>query len=203
MKSNILGLLSAVGLAAALGGASRHRTGRQGFRRRSRRRGQGRGRPGARRAVRPSVHAPAPPPAPAAPPSSGTRRATGGTAEPLDVARRAGEGLRQPLLPRRDRILGVGGDDLGRHHPDRRDLRLLGRGRSRQRHEEDRTRSGDHQVRHREPRSSRSRRRRAAAAGALRRARGHVRRGLGTGREHGRVVAEADAATWWRPTVSG
>ena len=46
------------------------------------------------------------------------------------VARRAGEGLRQSVFRRPERVLGVGGHDLGGDHPHRYDLRLLGRGRS-------------------------------------------------------------------------
>ena len=74
------------------------------------------------------------PPAPPAPRNAtpaAPRRA--GRARDGDVVREAGEGVRQPLLRRPDRILGVGGDDVGRHHHHRPDLRLLGRRRSRRR----------------------------------------------------------------------
>ena len=64
------------------------------------------------------------------------RRQPPGPPGSLAVARRTGEGVRQPLLRRPDRVLGVGRDHVGRDHPHRHDLRLLGRGRSRRRAEE-------------------------------------------------------------------
>ena len=83
---------------------------------------------------------------------AGPRRRSGAR----DVARRAGQGVRQPLLRRHDRILGLGDHDVGRDHPARRDLRLLDRRRGHRRIDEARTRPEDHQVRHRQPRPSRS-----------------------------------------------
>ena len=59
-----------------------------------------------------------------------------------DLARRAGEGVRQPLLRRRTGIFGLGGRHLGRHHHHRPDFRLLGRGRGGRRAAQARPRSG-------------------------------------------------------------
>ena len=70
-----------------------------------------------------------------------------GASGPLAVARRAREGVRQSLFRRPDRVLGLGRDHLGRHHPHRHDLRLLGRRRGCRRAEEARARSGHDQVR--------------------------------------------------------
>ena len=68
-----------------------------------------------------------------------------------------------------DRVLGVGHHHLAGHHPARRHLRLLGRGRGRRRPEEAGARPGADQVRDGEPRPPRSRRRRQVPAGAVRR----------------------------------
>ena len=54
-------------------------------------------------------------------------------------------------------VLGLGRDDIGRHHPHRRDLRLLRRRRSRRRPEEAGPRPGPDQIRRREPRPRRPR----------------------------------------------
>ena len=118
---------------------------------------------------------------------------------PRPLARRAGEGVRQPVFRRPDGVLGVGRDDVGRHHPHRHDLRLLGRRRSRRRAEEARPRSRDDQVRDRQPRSRRSLGRREVPAGPVRHAHHPVGGRLGSARSQHRH--EAPRATWSRPTA--
>ena len=68
----------------------------------------------------------------AAPARAGRRpgAAAPGPARTFNLARRAGEGVRQSLFPRPDRVFGVGGQDVRGHHRHRHHLRLLGRGRS-------------------------------------------------------------------------
>ena len=117
------------------------------------------------------------------------------------LVREAGEGLRQSLLRRPDGILGVGRDDVRRHHHHRSDLRLLGRRRSRQRLEVARPRSQHHQVRADQPRAFRSRRRRVVSAGSLQREGDHVGGGLDAARRHARLVAQAEEASWSPPTA--
>ncbi len=118
-----------------------------------------------------------------------------------DLARRAGQGVRQPLLRRRKGIFGLGGRHLGRHHHHRPDLRLLGRGRGDRRVAQARPRSGPDQVRPREPRTLRSRRRGRVPAGQLQRARRDFRGRLGAAGARHRIVAQAEEATWWPPTA--
>ena len=120
----------------------------------------------------------------AAPPPAASRR-------PLAVARGAGQGLRQPLLRRPVGVLGLGRDDLGRDHPRRHDLRLLGRRRSRRRAEEAGSRSRDDQVRDRQPRAQRSLGRREVPPGQVRHAHHPVRGGLGSARSQHGHEAEA------------
>ena len=71
------------------------------------------------------------------------RRAAQPPAPPAEgeLARRADEGVRQPLLRRDDGVLGVGGHHVAGHHRHRHDVRLLGRRRSGRRAEEGRPRS--------------------------------------------------------------
>ena len=128
----------------------------------------------------------------------GTRAAR--TARSIHVARGTGQGVRQPVLRRHDRVLRVGGQDIGRHHPARHDLRLLGRGRSGRRPEEAGTGSGHHQVRAGQPRPHRPFRRREVPAGALRHQGPDVGRRLGADCR----VAESRTsrrATWSSATV--
>ena len=94
----------------------------------------------------------------------------------------------------------VGDHHVAGHHPARRDLRLLGRGRSRRGAAQARTEPGGHQVRDRQPRPPRSRRRREVPAGEVRRAPDHV-----GGRLRPARPAESDrgsrSATWSPPTA--
>ena len=121
---------------------------------------------------------------PPATPQRGQRAAGAGATPPgppdrFDVARGTGQGVRQPVLRRHDRVLRVGGQDIGRHHPARHDLRLLDRGRSGGRPEEAGTRPGHHQIRAGQPRPHRPFRRREVPAGALRHQGPDVGRRLG------------------------
>ena len=121
----------------------------------------------------------------------GSRRAEARAAGPIDVVCRTGEGVRQPVLPRPDRVLRVGRHDVGRHHRDRHDLRLFRRRRSGRRAEEAGSRPGHDQIRRRHASPSRSPRRREVPSGSIRHARHHVGGGLGFPRSNQRHEAEA------------
>ena len=132
-------------------------------------------------------------PAPPAPrPRGCSRTETSRRAGARHLVRQAGQGLRQSLFCGADGIFGVGGDDVGRHHHHRSDLRLLGRGRSRERVEVAWLRSEQHQIRADQPRAFRSRRRRLVPAGSLQREGDHVGGRLDAARRHARIVAQAE-----------
>ena len=118
------------------------------------------------------------------------------------LVRGAGQGVRQPVLRRPDRVHRLGGHDLGRHHRHRPAVRLLGRGRGRQRPDEAgrwiRSGSGTCSSATRTATTS-------AARGSCRsgsaRASIMTRGRLGSARPRPAARGRSRSATSWRPTA--
>ena len=119
------------------------------------------------------------------------RDAAARSPRPFPVARRAGQGLRQSLLGRADRIFRLGGHHIGGNHPHRHDL-LATRLKTRSSGlEKARVGSGHDQVRHCQPRPRRSLRRSQVSSGAFRHTGDPVGGGLGFARSQSGAETEA------------